>query len=119
MKKLFTLAAALLLMGSASAQLYNLVKVTEVKDGGLYVFERNARVLVASEKDNYLQTTDNYKKAALAGEETYVWQLVAVEGSEGFIFRSASRVAAKTGHTDMNNQSGGTKITFAKPDGGP
>ncbi len=119
MKKLFTLAAALLLMGSASAQLYNLVKVTEVKDGGLYVFERNARVLVASEKDNYLQTTDNYKKAALAGEETYVWQLVAVEGSEGFIFRSASRVAAKTGHTDMNNQSGGTKITFANPDGGP
>ena len=75
MKKLFTLAAALLLMGSASAQLYNLVKVTEVKDGGLYVFERNSRVLYAKLDNKAIQATDEYKTVGLTGTESYVWSL--------------------------------------------
>ena len=113
MKKLFTLAAALLLMGSASAQLYNLVKVTEVKDGGLYVFERNSHVLYAKLDNKAIQATDEYKTVGLTGTESYVWSLDG-DAENGFSIRS-EEVYAKdpTGHIYLNNPSKKTDITMA------
>ena len=113
MKKLFTLAAALLLMGSASAQLYNLVKVTEVKDNGLYVFERNGHVLDTVLVNNALQTTDKYQKVALTGQEHYVYRLIG-SAEDGFAIRNEQKYAKHPqGHNFMNNPSNKTNITFA------
>ncbi len=113
MKKLFTLAAALLLMGSAYAQLYNLVKVTEVNDGGLYVFERNGHVLYAKLDNKAVVATDEYNTTGLTGKESYVWSLEAnVDGS--FSIRSEQKYADNPdGHIYLNNPSGKTDITMA------
>lgn len=112
MKKLFTLAAVLLLMGTLSAQQYSLVKVTEVKDGGLYVIERNGYVLDASIQKDAVQTTKDYLTTALTGKESYVFKLEANE-TEGFSIRSEKKYADDpTGHIYLNNPTS-TKMTFS------
>ena len=113
MKKLFTLAAALLLMGTLSAQQYSLVKVTEVKDGGLYVFERNDHVLCSSLVNKVLQATDDYRTTALTGKEDYVWKLEG-DNTEGFAIRNEKKYAdAPTGHIFLGNPSKKTDITMS------
>ena len=118
MKKFLSLFAALLFACSTFAA-YNLVKVTStsgLKNGGLYVFERNGHVLDTVLKNDAVQTTDKYSKVALMGTENYVWSLEAVdEGnlSKGFGIKS---VAKKSGHVYLNNSSSAdpkTKITLA------
>ena len=113
MKKLLTLSAALLLMGSATAQLYNMVKVTEVKNGGLYVFERNGHVLNAELDNKAVVATDEYVTTGLTGTESYVWSL-AGDAENGFSIRSEQIYAEDaTGHIYLNNPSGKTEITMA------
>lgn len=113
MKKLFTIAAALLLMGTLSAQQYSLVKVTEVKDGGLYVFERNDHVLCSSLVNKVLQATDDYRTTALTGKEDYVWKLEG-DNTEGFAIRNEKKYAdAPTGHIFLGNPSKKTDITMS------
>ena len=113
MKKLFTLAAALLLMGTLSAQQYSLVKVTEVKDGGLYVFERNDHVLCSSLVNQVLQATDDYQTTELTGKEDYVWKLDG-DNTEGFAIRNEKKYADNpTGHIFLGNPSKKTDITMS------
>ncbi|MBQ7697289.1 MAG: hypothetical protein IJT35_01750 [Paludibacteraceae bacterium] len=105
MKKLLSLVAALLLIGNTFAATYNLVKVTEVKDGGLYVFERNGHVLDAVVTKNVAQTTDDYLTAGLTGQESYVWSLSG-NATDGFSIRSEKKYADDpTGHIYLNNPS--------------
>lgn len=113
LKKFFTLFAAVLFAGSMSA-VYNLTKVTAVEDGGLYVFERNSHVLIGKLSSDAVQTTDEYSKAGLAGNETYVWRLDAVEGKDGCfsIMNVALAEEHPAGHNFLNNPEK-TKITFS------
>lgn len=111
MKRLFSLAAALLLMGSLAAQSYSLVKVTEVKDGGLYVFERNGRVLYDNDNDDRIHTTDDYQMVSLTGKETYVFLLEAY--GEGYSIRNEKRYADNAGHIYLNNPSKKTSVGFS------
>lgn len=55
---------------------YKLTQVTTVEDGGLYVFEQGGYVMNNTVSNSSLQTTNTYKTTGLAGNESYVWQLV-------------------------------------------
>ncbi len=115
MKKIFSLLAAVLFAGSMfAAGAYNLTKVTAVEDGGLYVFERNSRVLIGKLSNDAVQTTDEYVNSGLAGNETYVWKLDAVDGKEGcFSIKNVAKAEAEpAGHIYLNNPEK-TKITFS------
>ena len=115
MKKIFSLLAAVLFAGSMfAAGAYNLTKVTSVENGGLYVFERNSHVLVGQLANDAVQTTDEYVNSGLAGNETYVWKLDAVDGKEGcFSIKNVAKAEAEpAGHIYLNNPEK-TKITFS------
>lgn len=114
MKKLFSLLAAVLFTGSMFA-VYNAVKVTSVHDGGLYIFERDGRVMIGSVSNYVIQTTDDYSKAGLQGIETYVWSLHSLEDpSDCFMIRNEARYAeTPLGHVELSNQSNSANMTFA------
>ena len=115
MKKIFTLFAAVLFAGSMSA-VYNLTKVTAVEDGGLYVFERNSRVLIGTSSSDKLQSTSEYSTAGLSGTELYVWRLDAIEGDveKGYCITNMGKYSQDpNGHIQLSNASGGTKLTLA------
>ena len=117
MRKILFLFATLVLATSIFATDYKLVKVTDASGleyGGMYVFERNSRALIASVKNNVLLTTDSFQRAALQGTEMYVWELVAKDASvnpvDSFIIRTKG---PNSGHTDLGNPSGKTDMSMA------
>ena len=114
MKKIFSFFAAILFAGSMfAAGAYSLVNVTEVKANGLYVFERNDRVLIGTTSNSAIQTTDSYAKAGLTGKETYVWKMEAAQTEGCFAFLNVALYEAHpSGHNYMNNGSS-TTITFS------
>ena len=114
MKKLFTLFAAMMLTGSMFAA-YTATKVTSVHDGGLYIFERDGRVMIGSVSNYIIQTTDDYSKFGLLGTETYVWSLHSLEDpSDCFSIRNEARYAEDpAGHVELSNQSGSPNMTLA------
>lgn len=121
MKKLFTLFAAMMLTGSMFATVYNAELITTaagLEDGGLYIFERNAHVLINSTGGGTtykLQTTDTYSKVGLSGGERYIWTL---EEQPTDSFKIISNAEENSGHIELNNQSGKTNITLANAGAG-
>ena len=67
---------------------YKLVQVTEVKAGGLYVFEQKGYVMINTISNKALQTTKPYKEEGLSGTEKYVWTLESAE--DGFYMKNVS-----------------------------
>ena len=125
MKKLFSLLAAVLLAGSMSATLYQAVKVTSVQDGGLYMFERNGKVLIGntgSGTTHKLQTTSEYVKVGIQGTEKYVWKLETHKRddvpTDSFKILSVWNILNTTGHVELNNKSKATDITLASEGSG-
>ena len=119
MRKFLALFSAVLFAGSTFAA-YKLVPVTTaagMKDGGMYVFERNSVVLNGVVTSNALQTTDTFMRAGLLGTETYVWKLAAASPS-GFNIRNAYQINKDAaGHTDLGNPSGKTDMSMTNPAG--
>lgn len=112
MRKIFTFFVAMLFAGSMFAVQYNAEKVTSVKAGGLYIFERNGHALINSSKDNRLQTTDSYAKEGLAGNESYVWTLESA-GTDSF--KIITKFEGAT-HPVINNPSKSAEIHMAGDD---
>lgn len=67
---------------------YKLTKVTEVENGGLYVFEQEGYVMNNTCASNALQTTKSYSVSGLTGTETYIWKLTS--SSKGFKMMNVS-----------------------------
>jgi len=117
MRKIFTFFVAMLFAGSMFAVQYNAEKVTSVKAGGLYIFERNGHALINSTGGSTtykLQTTDTYSKEGLAGDESYIWTLESA-GTDSF--KIITKAAGAT-HVELNNQSNKTNIALASAGGG-
>ncbi len=96
---------------------YKLVQVTEVKAGGLYVFEQDDYVMNNTVTNGILQTTDNYERKKLSGTETYVWELE--KGSGGFYMKNVyngNYLNAGTTSTSISfgNQSSIWMFTFSE-----
>ena len=66
---------------------YKLVKVTNVKAGGLYVFEQKGYVMINNvNSSGALKTTSSYNREGLSGTETYVWTLES--NSKGYYMKN-------------------------------
>ena len=85
---------------------YKLVQVTEVKAGGLYVFEQKGYVMNNTIPSNALQTTNSYKAKGLSGTETYVWTLESATG--GFYMKNVSNGSSEA----YLNNSSSTNLSF-------
>ena len=84
---------------------YKLVRVTNVKAGGHYVFEQKGYVMNSTISNKALQTTKPYKKEGLSGTEEYVWTLESAEG--GFYMKNVSL----SSNAYLNNSSS-TDLSF-------
>jgi hypothetical protein len=86
---------------------YKLVKVTNVKAGGLYVFEQKKHVINNSVSSGDLQTTGINVTDNLQGDETYVWTLESATG--GFYMKNVSN--GSSGYLNVNGSTS-TKLSF-------
>ena len=89
---------------------YKLVRVTEVKAGGSYVFEQSGRVMSNTTSSNSLQTTRSYKVKGLSGNESYVWKLE--KNGNSFYMKNASNSKYLKNISSTNLALNSTKETY-------
>ncbi len=102
MKKIFSLFAALLFVGNMMAETFSLEKVTAVEAGKSYVFVRNNCAIKGEAPNKKLLSTSDFLTEGLEGTEIYVWTLETA--TKGFFMKAGGKY--------MNNQYGGTDISF-------
>ena len=92
---------------------YNLKQVTEVHDGGLYVFEQDGTVMGNTITDKkQLLTTTTYKTSGLSDSEAYVWKMVA-DGSNYKMYNVSTKEYLNNSgsSTDLKYESDKSKAT--------
>lgn len=115
MKKILSLFVAVLFAGTLFGQVYQLVKVTSVEDGKLYVIEQKdkGRVLTGYSANDALKSTDSYVTAGLLGNEEYVWKAEDTDSNGEFTLLNMERYeATPSGHVYISNASGQTKLVM-------
>jgi len=96
------------------AQVYRLERVTEVEDGGMYVFEQEGRVFGNSFAGRALQTTSDFKYGGLRGDESYVWTLESAKG--GFYMKNLQIDANPVSYVYLQNSSSTDLTSSSKSD---